>query len=277
MTVPCWCCCTRSRATDGCGSRRRRPLRRPGGGCWCPTCPASASRHCPRATRPFGSWPSPSSAMLEERGHRPVRRSAGCRSGGYVAMELLRARPAMLGRPRAVRHEGHAPTGPEARANRERLAGLRARGRRGSADGSSSRRCCPACWATARARARPEVVERVRGWLGRGGCGSRGLVPARDGRATRTRCRRPRRRGPADPGRLGRGGRAQRSCRAGPDGGCGQRRPPRRRPGGGASGQRGGPGGGLGGDRAVPGRRARPAARRLDSCDGAVRGPAERT
>jgi pimeloyl-ACP methyl ester carboxylesterase len=101
-------------------------------------------------------------AMVEERGvDRYV--VGGVSLGGYVAMELLRARPTMLAGLILCDTKASAD-GPDARANRERLAGL------ALAAGEEVGRLLeqavlPGLLGDSSRANRPEVVERVRGWL----------------------------------------------------------------------------------------------------------------
>lgn len=122
----------------------------------------------------FGASPMPEAApsltvaadavigMLEERG---VDRCVlgGVSLGGYVAMEMLRARPAMLAGLVLCDTKASADGG-EARANRERLAALALEAGDGVGRLLEQAVLPGLLGATTRAR-RPDVVERVRGWL----------------------------------------------------------------------------------------------------------------
>jgi len=100
--------------------------------------------------------------MLEDRGiDRCVL--GGVSLGGYVAMELVRARPTMLAGLLLCDTKA-AADGPEARANRERLAGLAL----AAGDGAGhllEQAVLPGLLGDTTRERRPEVVERVRGWL----------------------------------------------------------------------------------------------------------------
>lgn len=100
--------------------------------------------------------------MLEDRGiDRCVL--GGVSLGGYVAMELVRARPTMLAGLVLCDTKASAD-GPEARANRERLAELVLE----SADGAGrilEEAVLPGLLGVTTREHRPLVVELVRGWL----------------------------------------------------------------------------------------------------------------
>lgn len=122
----------------------------------------------------FGASPMPEAApslsvvaeavigMLEDRGiDRCVL--GGVSLGGYVAMELVRARPAMLAGLVLCNTKASAD-GPEARANRERLAGLVL----DAADGAGrllEQAVLPGLLGVTTRERRPLVVDLVRGWL----------------------------------------------------------------------------------------------------------------
>jgi pimeloyl-ACP methyl ester carboxylesterase len=122
----------------------------------------------------FGESPLPAAApslpvvaeavlgMLDDRG---VDRCVlgGVSLGGYVAMELLRARPAMLAGMVLCDTKASAD-GPEARANRERLAGLALEAGEGVGR-LLEQAVLPGLLGDTTREQRPEVVERVRGWL----------------------------------------------------------------------------------------------------------------
>lgn len=101
-------------------------------------------------------------AMLDD---RDVDRCVlgGVSLGGYVAMELLRARPSMLAGLVLCDTKASAD-GPEARANRERLAGLALEAGEGLGRLLEQAVLPGLLGATSREQ-RPDVVQRVRGWL----------------------------------------------------------------------------------------------------------------
>ena len=122
----------------------------------------------------FGESPLPDAApslepvaeavvgMLQDRG---VERCVlgGVSLGGYVAMEMLRARPTMLAGLVLCDTKASAD-GPQARANRERLAGLALEAGDGVGRLLEQAVLPGLLGETTRVR-RPQVVERVRGWL----------------------------------------------------------------------------------------------------------------
>jgi pimeloyl-ACP methyl ester carboxylesterase len=87
----------------------------------------------------------------------------GVSLGGYVAMELLRARPTMLAGLVLCDTKASAD-GPEARANRERLAGLALEAGEGVGR-LLEQAVLPGLLGATTREQRPEVVERVRGWV----------------------------------------------------------------------------------------------------------------
>ncbi len=122
----------------------------------------------------FGESPLPAAApalsvvadavagMLDDRG---VDRCVlgGVSLGGYVAMELLRTRPSLIAALVLCDTKASAD-GPEARANRERLAGL-ALEAGGDVDRLLEQAVLPGLLGDTTRQRRPEVVERVRDWL----------------------------------------------------------------------------------------------------------------
>ncbi len=100
--------------------------------------------------------------MLEERGiDRCVL--GGVSLGGYVAMEVLRTSPSLVAGLVLCDTKASAD-GPEARANRERLAGLALEA--GAGVGRLLEQAVlPGLLGDSTRAHRPDVVERVRGWL----------------------------------------------------------------------------------------------------------------
>jgi pimeloyl-ACP methyl ester carboxylesterase len=104
-------------------------------------------------------------AVLAELDDRDVSRAVvgGVSLGGYLAMEIVRARPALLAGLMLCDTKASAD-GDEARATRERLAGL------ATEPGADVARLLeqavlPGLLGDTTRERRPEVVERVRGWL----------------------------------------------------------------------------------------------------------------